>query len=114
MEKALLCFSILIVCNISFSQEKTPEFAIENKRIAPQQLPVFKCHPNPVEEDLFVIGTFKIERIEILDALGKRVALYKFNKSIIRLNLSELKSGIYLLKVVDKKNRQAIKKLVVK
>lgn len=113
MRKALNVFSILIVCNISFSQEIKPELALENKTIEETVEPVFKFHPNPVEDDLFVIGTHKIKSIEIIDALGNSVALYQFDKSIIRMNLSELKSGIYLLKVIDKHDRQDIKKLVV-
>jgi len=114
MKKALTVFLILIVCNISFSQEKKPELPSENKQLETPKAPVFKCHPNPVEDDLFVIGTHKIKHIEILDVLGKSVALYTYDKSIIRMNLSELKSGIYLLKVTDKNDNQDIKKLIVK
>ncbi len=102
MKRAFTIFFVLIVCNISFSQEKKPEE------------PVFKFHPNPVDDNLFIIGTHKIKSIEIIDALGNSVVFYQFDKSIIRLNLSELKSGIYLLKVIDKYDRQDIKKLVVK
>ncbi|WP_456441479.1 T9SS type A sorting domain-containing protein [Psychroserpens sp.] len=114
MKNALALFSILIICNISFSQEKKPELVLENQTIKEPEEPVFKFHPNPVEDSLFVIGTHKIKSIEIIDALGNSVALYQFDKSIIRLNLSDLKSGIYLLKVIDKNDRQDIKKLVVK
>ncbi|WP_033959759.1 T9SS type A sorting domain-containing protein [Psychroserpens jangbogonensis] len=113
MKSALTIFSILIVCNISFSQEKKTELALENQTIDEAEEPVFKFHPNPVVDDLFVIGTHKIKSIEIIDAFGTSVALYQFDKSIIRMNLSELKSGIYLLKVIDKHDRQDIKKLVV-
>ncbi|MEH6534807.1 MAG: T9SS type A sorting domain-containing protein [Psychroserpens sp.] len=114
MKKALPVFLILIVCNISFSQEKKPELPLENQRIKTTEETVFKFHPNPVEDELFVIGTHKIKSIEIIDALGKSVALYQFDKSIIRMNVSQLKSGIYLLKVIDKNDKQDIKKLVVK
>jgi len=114
MRKILTIFSILIVCNISFSQDIKPQLELENKTIEDTQEPVFKFHPNPVEDNLFVIGTHKIKSIEIIDALGKSVAFYQFDKSIIRLNLSDLKSGIYLLKVIDKNDRLDIKKLVVK
>ena len=114
MKKALTVFSILIVCNISFSQEKKPDLPIENQSVENLEEPVFKFHPNPVEDELFVIGTHKIKSIEIMNALGNVVAIYHFDKSIIRLHVSELKPGMYLLKVLDKKDRVDIKKLVVK
>jgi len=46
--------------------------------------------------------------------LGESVASYHYDKSIIRLNISELNPGVYLLKVVDKTNNQGVKKLVIK
>ncbi len=75
---------------------------------------VFKCHPNPVENDLFIVGTNKIKSIEFIDVLGKRAAIYLFNKSIIKLDVSYLKSGIYLIQVIDENNKVETKKLVVK
>jgi len=105
MKKALTTILILFVCNLSHSQE--------DKAILDMEEPVFKFHPNPVKDDLFVIGTHKIKSIEIIDALGKSIVIYQFDKSIIRLNLSDIKSGIYLLKVIDKYDRQDIKKLVI-
>jgi len=75
---------------------------------------IFTFHPNPVEDELFVLGVHKIKSIELLNVLGKRVALYHFNKSIIKLNVSEIKSGLYLILVTDEYNKQETKRLVVK
>lgn len=114
MKHIRIVFLFLIGSNILFSQQRTAELPIENQRLVAQEDAVFKFHPNPAEDDLFIIGTLKIKRVEIIDVLGKRVALHQFNKSIIRMNISELKSGIYLLKVTDKNKKQSIKKLIVK
>ena len=114
MKKLLPIFLILIVCNISFSQEKKPESPQENQPLEKPEGPVFNFHPNPVEEDLFILGTYRIKSIEIVDALGKSVVIHQFDKSIIRMNVSSLIPGIYLLKVIDKKDRFDIKKMVVK
>ncbi|WP_298893251.1 T9SS type A sorting domain-containing protein [uncultured Psychroserpens sp.] len=112
MKNARFAFLILIICNYSFSQEQQPEPPKENQ--LPEKIEVFKFHPNPVEDELFVIGTHKIKSIEIMDALGKSVAVHQFDKSIIRMNVAQLESGIYFLKAIDKYDQQAIKKLVVK
>nr|WP_321245782.1 T9SS type A sorting domain-containing protein [uncultured Psychroserpens sp.] len=114
MKKALTVFSILIICNISFSQEKKPDLPKENNGIETLEEPVFRFHPNPVDDELFVIGAYKIKTIEIIDVLGKSVAIYHFDKSIIRMNVSQLKPGMYLLKVTDNKDRLDVKKLIVK
>lgn len=113
MKKAFTVFLILFFCNVSFSQEKKFELTIENQRIETTKEPVFKFHPNPVDDELFVIGTHKIKSIEIMDVLGNSVAQYQFDKSIIRINVSELKNGVYLLKVIDKNDRQDVKKLII-
>ena len=75
---------------------------------------VFKCHPNPVENELFILGINKIKTIEFINVLGKRAAIYHYNKSIIKLDVSQLKKGIYFLQVIDEKNKAETKKLVVK
>lgn len=97
----------LIANNISFSQNNTL-----NSVTKTSDSKVFECYPNPVKDHLYVIGTYKINQIEIIDVLGKRVALYKYDKSIIRMNISQLPKGIYLIKVTDEKGMQATKKLI--
>lgn len=102
-------FAVLLFCNISFSQEKREQLSPENN----VEKVVFKSYPNPVSEQLFVIGSNKIKSVEFLDASGKRTAFYKFNKRIIKINVSNLKKGTYLLKVIDERDRIQVKRLVV-
>jgi len=103
---------ILLICKVSFSQEKNVDSLIAtNNNLKPS---VFKFHPNPVEDDLFILGTKKIKSVAFIDVLGNPVVKYTFNKSIIKINVSDLKSGIYLLQVIDENNRLEIKRLMVK
>lgn len=104
---------LLCVSHWSFSQDKNRDVTNIDEGIQKPEISVFESYPNPVKEHLFVIGTYKIKRIEISDVSGKPVAMYQFDKSIIRLDVSELLSGIYIFKVTDENDRQAIKKLVV-
>lgn len=112
MQYSRFILLILIICNYSFSQDKNTELSKDNQIL--QKPEVFKFHPNPVQDQLFILGTHKIKRVEIIDALGKTVVLEYFDKSIIRLNVKPLESGLYFLKVIDKFNKQDIKKLIVK
>lgn len=107
MKTLLHIFFLLITCNTLFSQSDIKEPKLKTNS-------VFKCYPNPVETDLFIIGINKIKTIEFIDVLGNRVAIYLFNKSIIKLDVSFLKSGIYLIQVIDENHKVETNKLVVK
>ena len=74
---------------------------------------VFKFHPNPANSNVFIMGTYDIKTIDILNAYGKLVLSHKGNKSVVKLNVSELKNGIYLIQVVDVNDRRQVKKLIV-
>ncbi|WP_339893966.1 T9SS type A sorting domain-containing protein [uncultured Algibacter sp.] len=101
------CLFLFFICNVSFSQEQVVKNNLE-------ETTVFKFYPNPVQDELFVLGTNKIKSIELINVLGKRVAIYHFNKSIIKMDVSDLKSGIYLIQATDENNKQETKRLVVK
>ena len=101
------CLFLYFISNMSFAQE---QIGINNL----EDIEVFKFYPNPVQDDLFILGTNKIKSIELINALGTRVAFYHFNKRIIKINVSELKSGKYLIQATDVDNKQETKKLVVK
>ncbi|WP_299884707.1 T9SS type A sorting domain-containing protein [uncultured Lacinutrix sp.] len=104
MRKILFIVSVVVVCNKSYSQEK--------KKLLSKEI-VFKFYPNPVKEDLFILGTHKLKTIEIIDEFGKRVEIHTFNKSIIKMNVSNIKKGVYLLKAIDINDKQEIKKLII-
>lgn len=74
---------------------------------------VFKFHPNPASDYVFIMGNRKIKNIAILNAFGKRVVSQQVNKSIMKLNISNLKRGIYLIQVIDINDRRQVKKLIV-
>lgn len=101
-----LIIFLLLISNLLFAQQPD-SIQSENNN-------VFKFHPNPVENELFILGTHKIKTIEFIDVLGKQAAIYHFDKSIIKINISYLKSGIYLLQVIDENEKVETKKLVVK
>ena len=111
MKMVSSAFLILLVCNLSFSQNKVENDTVKSNTT---KVSVFKLYPNPVQDELFILGTNKIKSIELINALGKREAFYSFNKSIIKMDVSQIKSGIYLIQVIDENNQLEIKRLIVK
>ena len=76
-----------------------------------QQEEAFSLSPNPATNIVNIKLPNSIEtRIEIYDVLGKRVFIRKINESM-ELNISSLKSGLYLVKFIQD-NRTVSKKLI--
>jgi len=107
MKNMFNCLLLLFICNVSFAQEQIGKNNLE-------ETIVLKFYPNPVQDELFILGTSKIKSIELTNVLGKRVAIYNFNKSIKKIDVSELKSGFYLLHATDENNKKETKRLIVK
>ena len=101
---------MFLISNVSFSQEKAGKDIAENSNTNS----IFRFYPNPVEDELFILGTNKVKRIEIIDVLGKTVVTHLIEKSIIKIDVSELKNGIYLLQVTNENDKSETKKLIVK
>lgn len=62
-------------------------------------LPNFKYYPNPVQHTLAVDNTTTIDEIEILSVSGKSVLTKKINNTHSEIDLSNVSSGFYFLKV---------------
>ncbi len=119
MKNACFTVLVLLICNLSFAQEKIPDSIKKNntKRVDTisevLKTSVFKMHPNPAKDKLFILGTHSIKSIELINVLGKQVALYHFNKSIIKMDVSQFKKDIYIIKVIDELDNIETKRLVV-
>ena len=76
------------------------------------ELQEFNIYPNPAKDRVNITINNSIEtKIEIYDVLGKRVLNKKTNEPTI-LDISSLKSGLYLMKFIQKDNITT-KKLIV-
>ena len=72
--------------------------------------PKFKIHPNPVDDILYIQGNSDFETIfvSIYNYLGKKIKAFETNKT--EISLSDLKKGIYLLKINNSYSSKFIKK----
>ena len=60
-------------------------------------------YPNPARSIVFIEAPITIQQVDILDIAGKRVYNSNFNEKAASLNVSELKSGIYILNIKTEK-----------
>ena len=67
-------------------------------------------YPNPTKKNVYIKSSKKINRIEVYNAIGKRVFYQKYDNKTIQLFLNGFAKGIYFVKVLSegKLNTQKI------
>jgi hypothetical protein len=73
-----------------------------------------RIHPNPVQSDLFINNPKLLQlSIAVFDLSGKRISSIRTNRTSNRIELQQLRPGIYILQVFDERNdRFFIRKFV--
>jgi hypothetical protein len=72
-------------------------------------LPNFRYYPNPVQHVLNISNSSTIEDIEIISVSGKSILSKKINNTQSEIDLSNIASGFYLLKVKSEGKTKTIK-----
>lgn len=68
-----------------------------------------KYYPNPTDSELNISYKEAIKTVEVFDILGKQVKAEKFDATDVRLNVSSLAAGTYMIKVVTENGSQFVK-----
>ena len=69
--------------------------------------------PNPANNQVTVSSDNILKTIEIYDVTGKMVQqVFPESQKIISINLKDLRSGIYFMKLIDQNNQMMVKKIV--
>lgn len=68
-----------------------------------------RYYPNPVDSELTVSYKEAIKLIEVYDMLGKQIKTQKFDANDVRLDVSSLSAGTYMVKVHTNAGSQFIK-----
>ena len=73
---------------------------------------IFKTYPNPSNNHINIYSNNEISKIEIYDLFGKKLLL-KEKENLNRVNLTQLSSGVYLLKIFSREMIE-IKRIIKK
>lgn len=68
-----------------------------------------KYYPNPVDSELTVSYKEAIKLVEVYDILGKQIKTQKFDANDVRIDVSTLSAGTYMVKVYTNAGSQFIK-----
>lgn len=66
-------------------------------------------YPNPVESDLRILSLFKLDHYQIFNVLGSMIAEGKANAGNTRIDMSNMTSGLYFVKVFSKDLQATLK-----
>lgn len=66
-------------------------------------------YPNPVENQLTISAKDQISKVEVYNLIGQQVKVINTNSNVIQINLSDLNTATYLVKVYSEQNVQSIK-----
>jgi hypothetical protein len=83
----------------------------------PNKFMNYKLFPNPFENEIFLQGlNFTEMKIEIHDILGKRVRFFTENQynDNLKIDLTDLKKGIYILTIHSKNTTYVTTKIIKK
>ncbi|MDJ0646824.1 MAG: T9SS type A sorting domain-containing protein [Flavobacteriaceae bacterium] len=115
MKKLYFLTFFFILSSFSFAQNSSELGVEDSKNRQSYEIEGFKMYPNPIVNGILFITSFEdqLKEVEIYDILGKRVFSRTLLKGKSRLNISTLKSGVYIIRVREN-NKTATRKLVVK
>ena len=69
----------------------------------------FQIRPNPTRSTLVITGSHKISSITITSLQGQAIYAHEYNKEPVEIDVAELQSGVYLIKINGTEVRKFVK-----
>lgn len=114
-EKYLYIFLLLIITSFSAQAQTAKNSGVADQVKTENTLDKVQIYPNPVTSGKIYINaeTTSTKTIELYDMLGKRIVFTEMNGYQKELNVTNLKAGVYILKLSEK-NNSITRKIVIK
>lgn len=114
-EKYLYIFLLFITISFSTQAQTAKNSGIAENIKTENTLDKVQIYPNPVTSGKIYVNTESnsSKEIELYDMLGKRVLSTEMNTYQKELNVTNLKAGVYILKITEKSN-SITRKIIIK
>ncbi|UUV22034.1 T9SS type A sorting domain-containing protein [Paenimyroides aestuarii] len=114
-KKYLYIFLLLLITGFSATAQTAKNSGIAEQTKTENTLEKVQIYPNPVTGGKIYINAENnsAKVIELYDMLGKRILIAEMNGYQKELNVSNLKAGVYILKLTDK-NNSITRKIIIK
>lgn len=106
------CFTVT-ASNLSGESKHSNEACVEYTDAIEENVVAFNIYPNPVENEIIVSSEEIIEEITIYNVLGTMVYAEQCTTNNVRLNVSDLSSGVYFVKLRTA-NAETVSRIVKK
>ena len=80
--------------------------------IKPTTVSRLEVFPNPARESVTILNNIPINQIKIFDMLGNAIFLQKYSQENVQLDITNLKSGEYLLNIKNSDGTAETKRLI--
>ncbi|MCW9037184.1 T9SS type A sorting domain-containing protein [Altibacter sp.] len=71
-------------------------------------------HPNPTDNIVQITSSFPVIEVSVYNSIGAQLFQYSKSDGIKNIDLSSLKSGLFLVKLVDAQNQTTVEKIIKK
>ena len=83
----------------------------DHTSVAENQENVYNIYPNPTNGNITICGE-EIDMVEVYNICGQKVMSVKANSNNVNVNMSELTTGVYMVKITDKNGNETVNKVV--
>ena len=83
----------------------------DHTSVAENQENVYSIYPNPTNGNITICGE-EIDMVEVYNICGQKVMTVEANSNNVNVNMSELTTGVYMVKITDKNGNSTVNKVV--
>ena len=83
-----------------------------NVSVSANRADAVKLYPNPAENNLYIVSKSALKKVEIYNVVGKQVKEY--DDVLQSINVSDLKTGVYMIRLTDVKGKTVTSKFIKK
>ena len=83
-----------------------------NVSVSSNRADAVKLYPNPAENNLYITSKTALRKVELYNVVGKQVKEY--SDVLQSINVSDLKTGVYMVKMTDVNGKTVTSKFIKK
>lgn len=100
--------SYAVIIKIGDCEEMSSCFAVTDVGITSEKIMLFELYPNPAKE-IVQVNTTAAGTIQVIDLGGKIIKVFEVSQGLNQIELSELSSGSYALRMISTNHVQTLR-----
>ena len=84
---------------------------VDHSSVAENKENVYNIYPNPTNGNITVCGE-NINEVEVYNLCGQKVMSVEANSNYVNVNMSEMTTGVYMVRIVDENGNETVNKVI--